>query len=154
MGNGSPPDSERRGIDERARMRMRDRVSACSAVKFEKNRTRVAWQWRVCCLSEPLFSGDSVIYCCTTWCGVPAVVGPWSANLCVRVIEARRFFRGKKNTLLFYLYVQVPIYTTSVCYICCFHNALSFVSVFENLCFLFIFPFSSPLFVKSIYYKW
>lgn len=83
-------------------------------------------------------------------CGVPVVVrrGTPSVGLlvCVCVIEAYRRF-GEKRTLYYstctcrYLSMQ----NTSVCYICCFHNALSFVSVFENLCFLFIFPVSSPL---------
>lgn len=38
---------------------------------------------------EPLFSGDSVIYCCTTWCGVSVVVRPllWSSVLVCECAE-------------------------------------------------------------------
>lgn len=63
---------------------------------------------------------------------------------CASALNARKIWG--KRTLYYstctcrYLSMQL-VY----CYICCFHNALSFVSVFENLCFLFIFPFSSPL---------
>lgn len=79
-------------------------------------------------------------------CGRPSWDPSVGLLVCACVIEAYRRF-GEKRTLYYstctcrYLSMQ----NTSVCYICCFHNALSFVSVFENLCFLFIFPVSSPL---------
>lgn len=79
-------------------------------------------------------------------CGRPSWDPSVGLLVCACVIEAYRRF-GEKRTLYYstctcrYLSMQ----NTSVCYICCFHNALSFVSVFENLCFLFIFPVFSPL---------